>query len=188
VRLRSSGLRLGEHTSWLTPLLILASLLFGAEGASAQTSSANNQNLRDENLIVAVPDGYKIDFQQQTGDMLISEAVPVTQSVHDWTEMETVQLFHDLKVTPEQLKARIDEEGPAACPGIESHPVAQGEENGYPCMVWLQSCPLNKATGKTEIPGSRPLPAMTASMSSSWRSKPGRQRIRLRIGCTISAA
>jgi hypothetical protein len=32
-----------------------------------------------------------------------------------------------------------------------SRPVAQGEENGYPSLVWLQNCPLNKATGKPEI-------------------------------------
>ena len=33
----------------------------------------------------------------------------------------------------------------------ETQPVAQGDENGYPSMVWLQNCPLNKATGKPEI-------------------------------------
>jgi hypothetical protein len=98
-----------------------------------------------------VPDGYKIDFQQRSGNMLISEMVPAAQSVADWTEMVTVQVFHDLKVTPEQLKARIDQEGLAACDGIQSNPVAQGDENGYAYMVWLQSCPLNKATGKPEI-------------------------------------
>jgi hypothetical protein len=77
--------------------------------------------------------------------------VPVAQTVKDWTEMVTVQVFHDLKATPEQFKARIDKEGPAACAGIESNPVAQGDENGYAYMVWLQSCPLNKATGRPEI-------------------------------------
>ena len=128
-----------------------AGLLFGLTGASSQPSPASNQKLIDENLLVAVPDGYKIDFQQRAGDMLISEMVPAGQTVHDWTEMVTVQVFHDLKVAPEQFKARIDKEGPAACAGIESHPVAQGDENGYTYMVWLQSCPLNGATGKPEI-------------------------------------
>jgi hypothetical protein len=142
---------LGERRNGLAPALVVGVLLFGPANASAQTSSANSQKLSDENLLVAVPDGFKIDFQQRTDDMLISEAVPVAQSVHDWTEMVTVQVFHDLKVTPEQLKARIDTEGNAACPGIESNPVAQGDENGYAYMVWLQSCPLNKATGKPEI-------------------------------------
>jgi hypothetical protein len=142
---------LGEHTTRLAPALIAAGLLFGLATASAQTPSANSENLINENLLVALPDGYKIDFQQRTGNMLIREMVPVAQTVHDWTEMVTVQVFHDLKVTPQQFKARIDQEGPAACPGIESHPIAQGDENGYPYLVWLQSCPLNKTTGKPEI-------------------------------------
>jgi hypothetical protein len=132
-------------------MLMAAGLVFAFASASSQASPASDQKLTDENLLVAVPDGYKIDFQQRTGDMLISEMVPSGQTVHDWTEMVTVQVFHDLKVMPDQFKARIDKEGPPACAGIESHPVAQGDENGYPYMVWLQSCPLNKATGKPEI-------------------------------------
>jgi len=143
---------LGEHTTRFALALIAAGLLFGLTAASAQTSSTKgNEKLTDENLLVAVPDGYKIDFQQRSGNMLISEMAPVAQTVADWTEMVTVQVFHDLKVAPEQLKARIDKEGLAACDGIQSNPVAQGDENGYAYMVWLQSCPLNKATGKPEI-------------------------------------
>jgi hypothetical protein len=115
---------LSDHTTRFVPALVAAVFLFGLATASAQMSSANNQNvanenLTNENLLVALPEGYKIDFQQRTGNMLISEMVPVAQTVHDWTEMVTVQVFHDLKVTPEQFKARIDKEGPAACAGIE---------------------------------------------------------------------
>jgi hypothetical protein len=142
---------LGAPSNRLLPALIAAVLLVSTATASSQTSQPNKEKLIDENLLVALPDGFKIDFQQRAGDMLISEMVPVEQSVNDWTEMVTVQVFHDLKTTPERFKARVDKEGPAACAGIESHPVAQGDENGYPYMVWLQSCPLNKATGKPEI-------------------------------------
>ena len=120
---------LGEHTTRVAPALIGAGLLFGLATASAQTSSTNNPSLTDENLLVAVPDVFKIDFQQRNGDMLISEAVPVAQSVHDWTEMVTVQIFYDLKVTPGQLKARIDTEGPAACADVESNPVESNIES-----------------------------------------------------------
>lgn len=151
MRLWSSGPSSREHSNLRTPALTVTGLLIGLATASAQTSSTNSQNLSDENLLLAVPEGYKIDFQQQTGEMPIREMVPDAQTVTDWTEMVTVQVFHDLKVTPEQLKASIDKEGPAACDGIESHPVAQGDENGYAYMLWLQSCPLNKTTGKPEI-------------------------------------
>jgi hypothetical protein len=45
----------------------------------------------------------------------------------------------------------MEKEREAACPGSGTEPVAQGNENGYPSLVWLQNCPLNKATGKPEI-------------------------------------
>jgi hypothetical protein len=105
----------------------------------------------NETLLAALPDGYKRDFEQKTNESLISEMVPVGQSVSNWTEMVTVQVFYALKTTPEQFKAQMEKELAAACPGGETQPVAQGNENGYPSLVWLQNCPLNKATGKPEI-------------------------------------
>jgi len=106
---------------------------------------------------VAVYPGASADLGSSTKNvhpapgLLISEMVPVKQSVKNWTEMVTVQVFYGLKATPDQFKARIESGLAAACPKSESRPVAQGEENGYPSMVWLQNCPLNKATGKPEI-------------------------------------
>ena len=49
-----------------------------------------------------MPTGYKVDFQQRKGNMLMTEMVPVNESVNNWTEMVTVQIFYGLKnVTPE---------------------------------------------------------------------------------------
>lgn len=118
---------------------------------TAMVTSACLAELQDENILAGLPAGFKIDFQQRNKTMLISEMVPVKQSVKNWTEMVTVQVFYGLKVTPDQFKAGIEKELATACPRAESHPVAQGPENGYPSMVWLQNCPINKATGKPEI-------------------------------------
>ncbi len=105
----------------------------------------------NETLLAALPEGYKRDFEQKTNESLISEMVPVGQSVSNWTEMVTVQVFYALKTTPQQFKAQMEKERAAACPGSGTQLVAQGNENGYPSLVWLQDCPLNKATGKPEI-------------------------------------
>jgi hypothetical protein len=117
----------------------------------AMTTPACLAELKDENILAKLPAGYKIGFQQKNNDMLISEMVPANQSVKNWTEMVTVQVFYALKTTPDQFKAQIEKQRVVACPGSESHPVGQGRENGYPSVVWLQNCPLNKATGKPEI-------------------------------------
>jgi hypothetical protein len=76
-----------------------ASIYLGIVAAMA--ASACLAELQDENILTKLPDGFKIDFQQRNKDVLISEMVPVKQSVKNWTEMVTVQVFYGLKATPE---------------------------------------------------------------------------------------
>ena len=38
-----------------------------------------------ENLLVAMPDGYKVDFQQKKGSARITEMVPANETVQGWT-------------------------------------------------------------------------------------------------------
>jgi hypothetical protein len=105
-----------------------------------------------ENLVVRVPAGYKIDFEDRQKDAILSEMVPVNESVKDWTEMITVQSFLGTKgVTPEQLKSRIVARWFAGCAGSQTESVSQGVQNGYPTAVWLLVCPKNSETGKTEM-------------------------------------
>lgn len=113
-----------------------------------RTASAQ---LVNENLLVEVPPGYKIDFQDHKPNMLMNEMVPTSETVGNWTEMMTVQIFYNLKTTPEKFTNTLAGGWIAACPGATSNSVASGDENGYPAAVWLLNCPKNPATGKPEI-------------------------------------
>lgn len=104
-----------------------------------------------ENLLVSLPDGYKVDFQKREGKMLMTEMVPKAESVKDWTEMVTVQVFNGLKSTPEAFRDRINGLWSKSCPGAQSAPITSAIENGYPMTMWLASCPLNKDSGKPEL-------------------------------------
>ncbi len=106
--------------------------------------------LEDENLLQTLPDGYKIGFQDQQKRVLITEMVPKTETVTNWTEMVTTQVFLGLTVSPQQFKARLDEGLQAACQGAESVDVMESLENNYPTSIWMQVCPLNPSTGKPE--------------------------------------
>ena len=124
-------------------VLIIAALL-AATDARAQ--------LKDENLLTVLPKGYKVDFQERKNNVLITEMVPAAESVKNWTEMVTVQIFFGMKnVTPEQFKQRMEQLWVGSCKGSEVHQIAQGPERGYPALIWMQSCPLNNATSKPEI-------------------------------------
>ncbi len=104
-----------------------------------------------ENLLVSLPDGWKIDFQKKQGNTQITEMVPKAESVNGWTEMVTVQVFHGLQAKPEQFRDRIAGLWGKSCPGAESAPIVSAVENGYPVTMWLSSCPHNKDTGKPEF-------------------------------------
>ncbi len=107
--------------------------------------------LTDENLTHGLPTGYKIDFQTKQGNMAITEMVPQAESVKNWTEMMTTQTFLGLKTaTPDSFQAYMQKTWADTCKGAGFAPVTKGEENGYPFAVWVQSCPLNVATGKPE--------------------------------------
>jgi hypothetical protein len=127
----------------------LSSLLLALVLATAASVAA--AQLQNENLLVTMPDGFKMDFQEKTKEMLISEMVPGAESVDNWTQMVTVQIFFGLKSGPEEFKSKVETGWARACRGSSAHAVAQGKENAYPFAVWLLACPLNKTTGKPEF-------------------------------------
>ncbi|HET9619578.1 MAG TPA: hypothetical protein VFW22_14180 [Pseudolabrys sp.] len=104
-----------------------------------------------ENLLAALPDGYKVGFQQKKGSAQITEMVPAGETVEAWTEMVTVQVFNGLKVTPDQFRDRMVKLWSGSCANSVAGPPTQATENGYPIAFWMMSCPLNKDSGKPEI-------------------------------------
>jgi hypothetical protein len=108
--------------------------------------------LVNENLLTTMPSGYEVGFRDQNNDSQINEWVPAGETVENWTEMVTVQVFHNLKVPPETFMRDLEKRWTGVCPAADkAQPIARGLENGYPALVWLLNCPLNPATGKPEI-------------------------------------
>jgi len=114
---------------------IALALAIAAFAAPARAQMVN------ENLLVVVPDGYKIDFRDRNDQRLINEMVPEAQKVTDWTEMVTVQIFYRLAATPEQFKAKIETLWAESCANSSSRAVSFGLENGYPVGVFKLTCP-----------------------------------------------
>jgi hypothetical protein len=106
----------------------------------------------NENLITTAPAGYQIGFHNKNNDREITEWVPEGETVENWTEMLTVQVFYHLQAPPEAFMRDLEQRWTASCPGAgEAQPIANAVENGYATLVWLLNCPQNPATGKPEI-------------------------------------
>jgi hypothetical protein len=113
------------------------------------TTSAAPQ-LVNENLLVVVPTGYKIGFSDRKTNVIMNEMVPAAETVQNWTEMVTVQIFLGMKNTPQAFQDRMTGMWRGACPDAVDAAITSGAENGYPFALWLLGCPKNPATGKPE--------------------------------------
>lgn len=121
-------------------------------GLALAVLAPSAQALENETLLVTMPKGYKVGFQKRAGNQVISEFVPQAETVEGWTEMVTVQIFFNLRdVTPAQYRTRMEGLWAKACAGSEFSKVKEGVENGYPTLTWLQKCPKNVQTGKSEL-------------------------------------
>src|SRR5689334_5446144 len=79
-------------------------------------AGAAHAELVNENLLVGVPDGYKVDYQAHNDTQMINEMVPQAESVKTWTEMVTVQIFFGLKGSLQDAQDYIADGWLKACP------------------------------------------------------------------------
>jgi len=133
-----------DREGWLDMLrpLTLALVLLTSSPAFA---------FEGENLLVSMPQGYKVGYQQKKTNAQITEMVPSGETVEGWTEMVTVQVFTGMKgVTPDQFRTRMVTSWSNACANAVAGPPTRAVENGYRIAFWMMSCPLNKQSGKPE--------------------------------------
>ncbi len=148
--------------------------------AVCRVDSSAQAQLQNENLMVTMPEGYKLGFQDRKDNRLINEMVPEGQTVDNWTDMLTVQIFFGLKnATPEAFRQRTEKLWSETCEGAQSSSVAQATERGYPMAVWIEFCPLNKQTGKPEFTLHKAIQGSDSFyvVQEAFRSKPDKAQI-----------
>jgi len=124
---------------------ILVCLLLAATLAPASA-------IESEKLIVSIPQAYTLGFNNRKDNMTIEEYVTGGQTVDNWTELVTVQIFQGMKsVRPDEFRGRMEALWDKACPNSSVQSVARGVENGYPTNTWMMDCPVNPKTNQKEI-------------------------------------
>ena len=148
--------------AFLRPLIagVLASLLL--------TGSASAQ-LVNENLLVGLPSGFKVAFQNRKNNVQMTEAISSNETLQNWTEMVTIQIFFGRKDTPDQFRSRIEQRWRAVCTDGRGDEITKGAEKGYPFAIFVLSCPENPKTESPRSPGSRWCRGTTVSM---WSKEP----------------
>jgi hypothetical protein len=107
--------------------------------------------LRDENLLTALPDGFKVGMQTRQGDMIMMEFIPERETVEDWSTMVTVQIFKGLDgIDPDLLPADLAKSWTSGCAHSKAERLGDGAANQYSFSLWSYDCPLNVHSGKPE--------------------------------------
>lgn len=108
--------------------------------------------MEDENLLQPLPSGFKIANQQHNSRGALTEMVPSTESVDDWTRMVTTQIYFGSQGPSfDAYQSSMEERWKAACDIAEAAPITSGKENGYDFRIWMQSCHFNDKKRPPEI-------------------------------------
>lgn len=119
-------------------------LAFFAGSASA--------SLEGENLLQPLPPGFKIATQEHNHRAALTEMVPSAETVDNWTQMVTTQIYFGASGPSfETYRSGMEQRWQTACDKTDSVPVTTGKENGYDFQIWMQSCHHADAKHPPEI-------------------------------------
>lgn len=167
---------------------VTAPFLFASIFAIAPTCAvAKDDALRDENLLQTWPTDFKIGDQQEKDHVSMSEMVPRNESVENWTQMVTTQVFHGI-ANPDfydAYKASSESTFKKACDSTESIPFPHldGMENGYPVHLWMQFCRYKDAQKPPEVTLFKYIQGRDATYVVQWasHSEPTKQEFQQRM-------
>jgi hypothetical protein len=127
-----------------------------------------------ENLLISPPEDFKIGYQSNRDNRLMTEYVPAAETVEDWTQMLTVQIFRGAAVDPASFLGGVGKRYMDACAGTTAKGIYTGTINGYVVSMLLLKCPMNPGSGKPETTAFRVIKGSDAlySVQRAWRSVP----------------
>jgi hypothetical protein len=140
----------------------------GAAAALAQTS------IDAENLLFSPPKDFKVGFQSSHDNRMMTEFVPAAETVEDWTQMLTVQIYRGATTDAATFLLGVGKRYMDACAGTTAKGIFTGQVNGYVVSMLVLKCPKNPSTGKPETTAFRVIKGNDAlySVQRAWRSIP----------------
>jgi len=153
-------------------VVLLSAVLSGGGSAFAQ--------LKDENLLMGIPSGFKVVFQDKKPQRMIVKMVPKGESPKSWDEMITVQIFYqrgDLETA--QFREEVRQGWLNGCADGDFAPLRDGRENGYAFEFWSLYCPRNPETGTPEMTYFKAIQGNDAfySIQKAFRVEPAESQI-----------
>lgn len=133
-----------------------------------------------EQLLASIPSEFELGADLSRNGNTFTEFIKKGQSVQDWSDMITVQIFQGLTISPAQFLQRLGGDIISACPGtISRHNIINGDINGYPVSMLDLWCPANPQTKKPESIFIRVIKGdgRLYSVQYAWRSVPSNEQV-----------
>ncbi|HEX2815352.1 MAG TPA: hypothetical protein VHN39_03090 [Phenylobacterium sp.] len=172
---------------------VMRRLLMYVAAGLVWASSTQGGALQDENVLLPIPPGFKVGSQSSPrAGVTITEYVPASESVDNWSQMVTQQIFHGRKNDPpDGLPTFMSGGWKTACPGGAAQKLGEETANGYPAAVWAFICLRNPQTGKPEsmwikvISGSDSLYSVQYAIRSDVTADAARSALAYLRGVTV---
>jgi len=147
--------------------------------ACAASAASGQAPLQGENLLFSPPFNFKVGFQSDKNGRSMTEWVPRSETVEDWSQMLTVQIFRGATVEAPAFLQKLAEGYMGACPGTTARGIFTGKINGYVVSMLVLKCPKNPETGKPETTAFRLIKGNDAlyGVQRAWRSLASDQEI-----------
>ncbi len=128
--------------------------------------------LKDENILMAKPDGYKTAFTERKNGVLVSEMIPEGENLDNWQDMLTLQVHFSRRLDLDYLEAFFTSSSIPLCEESDGVLVGKGMENGYEYGMFIHSCSTTPTT-KSEIVLTKVVIGNDSSyfVIKSWRSE-----------------
>lgn len=104
--------------------------------------------MRNENILADMPEGYKIATQSRENGITQVEMIPVNQALDNWNDMFIVRIFHNSPLSIEAIELQTTRTWFAACPKAAYKPDRKGTENGYDFSFFFHVCPELAGSGE----------------------------------------
>ena len=145
---------------------------------------ASQAQLKDENLLQKLPLGYKIAMQTKQGNAVITQMIPMEESIQNWSEALAVNVFlGERSATIEQFQQFSLTRWISECPGVsgasEVKTISKGNDNGYPFAVWSLACNRPPESGLSEFAWFKAIKGNDSFyvIQKSFRAEPSQEMI-----------
>jgi len=127
-----------------------------------------------ERLVMTPPPGWEVAGQGAGQNSAARHMCPPGQGAESWSEMRSVQVMADPRLSPREHVQRVVDASRDNCEAYGPSPVSEGQSNGYPVATLTVTCTKGRHTGLGGLVAVKAIRGTSALyvVQRMWRGQP----------------